>query len=39
VIESASRITIPPRRGKAQRAREGQVFKVINTHGQQVVDT
>src|SRR5438309_2172700 len=32
-------ITIPARRGKAERIREGQVIKVINTHGQQVVDT
>jgi uncharacterized protein len=39
VIESGSLITIPARRGKAQRIREGQVIKVINTRGQQVVDT
>jgi uncharacterized protein YcgI (DUF1989 family) len=32
-------ITIPARRGKAERIREGQVIKVINTLGQQVVDT
>ncbi len=32
-------ITIPARRGKAAYVAEGQVIKVINTHGQQVVDT
>jgi uncharacterized protein YcgI (DUF1989 family) len=31
--------TIPARRGKARRIREGEIIKVINTHGQQVVDT
>jgi uncharacterized protein len=35
----AARITIPARRGKALTLRRGQQFKVINTHGQQVVDT
>ena len=35
----AQRITIPARRGKAARLRRGQRAKVINTHGQQVVDT
>jgi uncharacterized protein YcgI (DUF1989 family) len=39
VIGSGSLITIPARRGKAQRIRDGQVIKVINTRGQQVVDT
>jgi len=39
VIESGGPITIPARRGKAQRIREGQVITVINTRGQQVVDT
>jgi uncharacterized protein len=39
VIEPGMVITIPARRGKAERIREGQVIKVINTHGQQVVDT
>jgi uncharacterized protein len=39
VVESGSLITIPARQGKAQRVREGQVIKVINTRGQQVVDT
>jgi hypothetical protein len=31
--------TIPARRGKAAFVSKGQVVKVINTHGQQVVDT
>lgn len=31
--------TIPARRGKAARVKKGQVIKVINTHGEQVVDT
>ena len=31
--------TIPARRGKAAFASKGQVVTVINTHGQQVVDT
>ena len=39
MIESGTRIAIPARRGKAARIREGQVITVINTHGQQVVDT
>src|SRR4051794_23362758 len=32
-------IEIPARKGKAVRLREGQTVKVINTKGQQVVDT
>lgn len=32
-------ITIPARRGKAAFAGKGQTIKVINTHGEQVVDT
>ena len=36
---SASIITIPARSGKAAYAEAGQRIKVINTHGQQVVDT
>jgi uncharacterized protein YcgI (DUF1989 family) len=32
-------ITIPARRGKAAFVNRGQTIKVINTHGQQVVDT
>ncbi len=31
--------TLPARRGKAVRLQKGQSLKVINTHGQQVVDT
>lgn len=31
--------TIPARRGKAARVAAGQKIKVINTHGEQVVDT
>jgi uncharacterized protein YcgI (DUF1989 family) len=30
---------IPARRGKATRLRRGQRVKIINTHGQQVIDT
>ncbi|MGE0716847.1 MAG: DUF1989 domain-containing protein [Alphaproteobacteria bacterium] len=32
-------ITIPARSGKAARVRRGQHVRVVNTHGQQVVDT
>jgi len=32
-------ITIPARRGKAARVTKGQMVTVINTHGQQVIDT
>jgi uncharacterized protein YcgI (DUF1989 family) len=32
-------IAIPARRGKAAFVRSGQTIKVINTHGEQVVDT
>ena len=32
-------ITIPARSGKAARVKKGQTVKVINTHGEQVVDT
>ena len=38
-MASASRITIPARRGKAITLKDGQHVKVINTYGQQVVDT
>lgn len=31
--------TIPARRGKAARVAAGQVVRVVNTHGEQVVDT
>ena len=36
---SASLITIPARRGKAAFLNRGQQVRVINTHGQQVIDT
>ena len=32
-------VTIPARRGKAALVARGQVIRVINTHGEQVVDT
>ena len=32
-------IEIPARKGKAARLRRGQTVKIVNTHGQQVVDT
>ena len=32
-------ITVPARRGKAVRLNKGQSIRVINTHGEQVVDT
>jgi hypothetical protein len=35
----SSLIEIPARRGKAARLRQGQSVRVVNTHGQQVVDT
>lgn len=38
-MAKAERITIPARRGKAARLNKGQSVKVINTHGEQVVDT
>jgi len=38
-MASVSRLTIPARRGKAVLIERGQHIKVINTHGQQVVDT
>ncbi|MGA8760803.1 MAG: urea carboxylase-associated family protein [Stellaceae bacterium] len=37
--EKGHRVEIPARRGKAAHLRRGQVVKVINTAGQQVVDT
>ena len=36
---STSRVTIPARRGKAAFLKQGQHIRVINTHGQQVIDT
>ncbi len=38
-MTTTSLITIPARRGKAAFMAAGQHLKVINTHGQQVVDT
>ena len=32
-------VTIPARRGAAARMRRGQLLRVVNTHGDQVVDT
>jgi uncharacterized protein YcgI (DUF1989 family) len=36
---TAETVTIPARGGKAARVAKGQHVKVINTHGEQVVDT
>ena len=36
---TAGLVTIPARRGKAARVRQGQHVRVISTHGTQVVDT
>ena len=38
-MTTSSLITIPARRGKAAFVARGQNVRVINTHGQQVVDT
>lgn len=38
-MTQSSLVTIPARRGKASRLKMGQAIRVINTHGQQVVDT
>ena len=38
-MTAASLITIPARRGKAAFVSQGQSIRVVNTHGQQVVDT
>ena len=38
-MTSSSLVTIPARRGKAAFLEAGQRIRVINTHGQQVVDT
>ena len=38
-MSETSQITIPARRGKAAFLSRGQSVRVINTHGQQVVDT
>jgi uncharacterized protein YcgI (DUF1989 family) len=39
MVGKAGLIEIPARRGKAARVAQGQSVKVVNTHGQQVVDT
>jgi hypothetical protein len=38
-MATASRVTIPARRGRAAFLQAGQHVRVINTHGQQVIDT
>ena len=38
-MDALHREIIPARKGKASRLDSGQLVKVINTHGQQVVDT
>jgi uncharacterized protein len=38
-MTASSLVTIPARRGKAAFVTKGQQVKVINTHGQQVIDT
>lgn len=38
-MSTAALVTIPARKGKAAILQPGQRVKVINTHGQQVVDT
>ena len=38
-MTTESLIAIPARRGKAAFVAQGQIVRVINTHGQQVVDT
>ena len=38
-MPTAARVTIPARKGKAAALTTGQYVKVINTHGQQVIDT
>ncbi len=34
-----TQIVISARRGKAAQVKQGQTIRVINTHGEQVVDT
>ena len=36
--EQSEVFTVPARRGRAARLDKGQAIKVVNTHGQQVVD-
>jgi uncharacterized protein len=38
-MSASDLVTIPARRGRAARLTAGQAIKIINTHGQQVVDT
>ena len=38
-MAASSLITIPARKGKAAVLAKGQQVKIINTHGQQVIDT
>ena len=38
MANKASRLTIPARSGNAARMKQGQTLKVINTHGNQIVD-
>jgi uncharacterized protein len=38
MTDDVTLMTIPARRGKAVRVPEGRLIKVVNTHGQQVVD-
>jgi uncharacterized protein YcgI (DUF1989 family) len=38
-LSGTALIEIPARRGKAARTKKGQLVKLINTHGTQVVDT
>ena len=38
-MTASSLVTIPARRGKAAILAKGQQIKIINTHGQQVIDT
>ena len=39
MTQDSERHTIPARRGRAARLSKGQSIKIVNTHGQQVVDT
>ena len=38
MAEQSDVLTVPARRGRAARLNQGQAIKIINTHGQQVVD-
>src|SRR4029434_3797099 len=39
LMTASSLVTIPARKGKAAMLARGQQVKIINTHGQQVIDT